>query len=235
MNLMVKTGLFFFFWGRGNSVTLTPVEIISRVTVLMSLDDHLFPAAPISFKFSSSHLGSFKCGGESSLSGRQRTCSPVNLFPSPLLLCSVFVLSSSPFKFSHLNSFSASYFPPLPLSLTHRPLHNPSLIKVTPVPALSPEPSLVTLLTVESRLHLAMTHRKDLQFPVISKEQGLWQADMFWLEMLSGMSAITRRNVLFLLIFLMSKSDRLLFQINHGFPGREKGLDTMLFGPVNRN
>lgn len=170
----------------------------------MSLDDQSFPAAPISFKFSSSHLSSFKCGGESSLSGRQRTCSRVKLFPSPLLLCSGFVLSSSPFKFPHLNSFFASYFPPLPLSLTHRPLHNPSLIKVTPVPALSPEPSLVTLLTVESRLHLAMTHRTHHQFPVISKE--LWQADMFWLEMLSGMSAITRRNVLFLLIFLMSKS-----------------------------
>lgn len=142
--------MFFFLRKRGFCHTplgqLTPVEIISRVTVLMSLDDQSFPAAPISFKFSSSHLSSFKCGGESSLSGRQRTGSPVNLFPSPLLLCSVFVLSSSPFKSSRLNSFSGSCFPPLPLSLTHRPLHNLSLIKVTPVPALSPEPSLVLAL-----------------------------------------------------------------------------------------
>lgn len=53
--------------------------------------------------------------------------------------------------------------------------------------------------------------------------------------MLAGMSAIAGRNVLFLLIFLMSKSERLLFQINHAFPGREKGLDTMMLGPVNRN
>lgn len=53
--------------------------------------------------------------------------------------------------------------------------------------------------------------------------------------MLSGMSAIVRRNVLFLLIFLMSKSDSLLFQINQGFPVREKGLDTMSFEPINRN
>lgn len=55
--------------------------------------------------------------------------------------------------------------------------------------------------------------------------------------MLSGMSAITRRNVLFLLIFLMSKSDSLLFQINQAFffLAGEKGLDTMLFGPINRN
>lgn len=147
--------------------------VISRVIVLMSLDEESLPAAPISSKFPSSHLSSSRCGRESSLSGWQRTCNPVNLFPSPLLSCSVFVLSSSPFKFSHLNSFSSFYFPPLPLSLTHRPLHNPSLIKVTPVAALSSEPSRITLLTVESRLRLVMTHWKDLQFPVISKEQEL--------------------------------------------------------------
>lgn len=53
--------------------------------------------------------------------------------------------------------------------------------------------------------------------------------------MLTGMSAITLGNVLFLLIFHMSKSDGLLFQIYHGFLVRRKGLDSALFGLVNGN
>lgn len=166
------------------------------------------------------------------MSGRQRTRSPVNLFPSPLLLCSAFVLFCSPFKFSPLNSFSGSYFPPLPLSLTRGPLHNPSLIKVTLVPAPSPEPSLV-----DSGVTSPSGHDTQEGPPTPSnlKRAGAVTGRYVLTQNARWNVSNHNGNVLFLLIFLTSKSDGLLFQMNRGFLGRGKGLDTTLFGHVNGN